>query len=98
EALAVIPETEPGLALVNAPVTDAGIPHLLRLTGLKRLNLAGTQITDEGLVALGDLQQLEWVCVNRTQVTSQGVAKLKAMRPDLEVMTGSEPGSAPPAG
>ena len=27
--------------------------HLLRLTGLKRLNIAGTQITDDGLRALG---------------------------------------------
>jgi hypothetical protein len=99
EALAVIPGTVTGLALVNASVTDAGISHLLRLTGLKRLNVAGTRITDDGLVTLGDLKNLEWVCVNRTQATSQGVARLKATRPDVEVMIGSEPGSAPaPAG
>ena len=94
EALAVIPDVVTGLALLNAPVTDAGIPHLLRLTGLKRLNIAGTQITDNGLVALGGLHNLEWVCVNRTQVTIQGVAKLHAIRPDVEVMIGSEPGLA----
>lgn len=95
--LAVVPDTVTGLALVNAPVTDAGIPRLLRLTGLKRLNIAGTQITDDGLVALGDLLNLEWVCVNRTQVTATGVARLKATRPGVEVMIGSEPGSAPAA-
>jgi hypothetical protein len=95
DALAVIPDAVTGLALVNAPVTDAGIPHLLRLAGLKRLNIAGTQITDEGLVALGGLQDLEWVCVNRTQVTSQGVARLNAIRPGMEVMIESEPGSTP---
>jgi hypothetical protein len=59
-ALAVVADTVTALALVNAPVTDAGIPHLLRLTGLKRLNIAGTQITDGGLVALSGLQNLEW--------------------------------------
>lgn len=29
EALAVVPDTVTGLALVDAAVTDAGIPHLL---------------------------------------------------------------------
>jgi hypothetical protein len=93
-ALAVIPATVTGLALVDAPVTDAGIPHLLRLTGLKRLNVAGTQITDNGLVALGGLPNLEWVCVNRTRVTATGVDRLKRTRPGVEVMIGAEPGSA----
>jgi hypothetical protein len=92
EALVAIPDAVTGLALVNAPITDAGIPHLLGRIGLKRLNVAGTGITDEGLVALGRLPNLEWICVNRTQVTSQGVATLKGTRPDVEVMNGSEPG------
>jgi len=96
-ALAVIPNTVTRLALVNAPVTDAGIRHLLGLTGLTRLNIAGTQITDDGLVALGGLQNLEWVCVNRTRVTATGVDRLKATRPGVEVIIGSEPGSAPTA-
>jgi hypothetical protein len=91
EALAVIPETVTNLALVNAPVTYEGIPHLLRLPGLRRLNIAGTQITDEGLVALAGLENLEWVCVNRTHVTSQGVARVSATRSEIELMTGSEP-------
>ncbi len=95
EAVAVIPETVTGLGLVNAPITDACIPHLLRLTGLKRLNIAGTRITDDGLVALNCLSNLEWVCVNRTQVTGQGVERLKVIRPAIEVMIGAEPSSAP---
>jgi hypothetical protein len=95
ESLAVIPDTVTKLALVNAPITDSCIPHLLRLTNLTRLNIAGTQITDNGLVALGGLQNLEWVCVNRTQVTTVGVSLLKVTRPGVTVMIGSEPGSAP---
>lgn len=95
EAVAAIPDTVTKLALVDAPVTDACVPHLLRLTALRRLNIAGTRITDDGLVALGGLSSLEWVYVNRTQVTDQGVEGLKAVRPGTEVMLGSEPGSAP---
>lgn len=91
EALAVISDTMTGLSLVDTPVTDACIPHLLRLTGLRRLNIAGTQITDDGLVALRELQNLEWVCVDRTQVTTAGVSRLKVIRPSITVKIGSEP-------
>lgn len=95
EALSLIPDSVTNLALVDAHVTDAGISHLLRLNGLKRLGVAGTQITDDGFVALGRLQNLEWICVNRTHVTAAGVDRFKAIRPGVEVMIGSEPGSAP---
>jgi hypothetical protein len=91
EALAVIPETVSGLALVNALITDAGIPHLVKLTELKRLNIAGTRISDDGLVALEALPNLEWVCVNRTQVTAAGKDRLKAIRPNITVMIDAEP-------
>jgi hypothetical protein len=91
KALAVIPDTVTQLALVDTHVTDAAIPYLLRLTGLKRLNIAGTQITDEGLAALGELQNLEWVCVNRTQVTTAGVCHLEKILPSVTVLIGSEP-------
>jgi internalin A len=79
--LALIPETVTGLALVNAPVTNEGIRRLLRLTGLRRLNIAGTQITDEGLSVLVRFENLEWVCVNRTGVTAAGVDRLKEIGP-----------------
>jgi hypothetical protein len=92
EAVSVIPDIVRKLALVNAPVTDACVPHLLRLTGLERLNIAGTKITDDGLIALEGLQNLNWVCVNRAPVTAAGVDRLKASRPDVTVMIDSEPG------
>jgi hypothetical protein len=90
-ALVALPDDVQKLALADTTVTDAGISTLLRLAGLKRINLAGTQITDVGLNSLAGLADLEWLCVNRTQVTNQGVAKLKASRPDVEVLIGSEP-------
>ena len=80
-----------GLVLVLSSRMRAS--HLLRLTGLKRLNIARTQITDDGLRALGGLQNLEWVCVNRTRVTARGVDRLESTRPGVEVMIGAEPGS-----
>ncbi|MEW6658801.1 MAG: hypothetical protein AB1424_09080 [Thermodesulfobacteriota bacterium] len=94
EALAVIPDTVTGLAIVDTPVTDACIHHLLRLTGIKRLNIAGTQISDDGLAALEELENLEWVCVNRTQVTNAGVNRLKVTRPNVTVLIEAEPGKA----
>lgn len=90
-SLSVIPDTVTKLALVDTPVTDDCIPHLLRLTGLMRLNIAGTQITDNGLYALGGLQNLEWVRVDRTLVTIAGVSRLKAKCPSVTVMTRKEP-------
>lgn len=94
EALAAIPDSVEALAMANSPVTDAGIPHLLRLSRLTRLNLTGTQITDDGLVALRGLPNLQWVCVKRTQVTSGGVESLKAARPEVEILMDTESGSA----
>ena len=91
KSLAAIPNTVTQLALVNTSVTDFGIPYLLKITGLKRLNIAGTQITNSGLLALKALHDLEWVCVNRTQVTTEGVNQLKVVRPEVTVLLGSEP-------
>jgi len=98
DSLAAVPDHVSKLALVDTPITDEGIRRLLRLQKLTRVNLAGTKVTDDGVQALGELPNLEWVCVNRTHVTSRGVARLNATRPELVVMIGSEPGSAPGAG
>jgi hypothetical protein len=89
--LAVIPDTVTKLSLADTLVTNAGVPHLLRLTGLRRLNLAGTQVTNDGLIALGGLPNLEWVCVNRTLVTAEGVGLLQSARPGVSVLIDSEP-------
>jgi hypothetical protein len=91
QELAAIPDDVTALVLKDSPITDAGIPRLLKLSGLKRLNIAGTQITDAGLVALGSLPKLEWVCANRTHATADGAQRLKAILRDAEIVIGSEP-------
>ena len=92
--LSVIPETVTALALVDTGLADGALGSLLRLTDLKRLNMAGTVITDEGLMLLGKLPSLEWICVNRTAVTAVGVGRLAAIRPTISILSGSEPGRA----
>lgn len=87
EALAAIPETVTALAAGGSPISDAGVPNLLRLVRLKRLNIGGTHITDEGLASLEGLQNLEWICVNGTPVTSAGVNRFQKHRPDVQVIT-----------
>ncbi len=86
ESLRAIPDDVTKLALLDVPITDAGLRHLLRLTELTRMNLAGTLITDEGLLSLASLKKLRWLSVERTKVTAEGVSRLKAINPDLEVV------------
>jgi hypothetical protein len=57
-------------------VTDAGIRHLARLSGLRHLDLRGTGVTDQGLEVLRTLTELESVSLAWTQVTDAGVAHL----------------------
>jgi hypothetical protein len=91
DSVAAIPAEVSQLALVDTLVTDEGIGQLLRLQGLERVNLSGTKTTDEGLLHLAKLPNLEWVCVNRTHVTAGGVERLKASRPGVAVIIGTEP-------
>ena len=89
--LTAIPADVNRLALVDTSVTDQGVPTLVKLQRLSRINVAGTRITDDGLQELGKLPTLEWVCVNRTQVTQAGINRLKEARPDVAVIAGTEP-------
>jgi hypothetical protein len=66
-------------------VTDAGVAHLGRLKGLRRLKLANARLTDAGLAPLRELPDLEDLDLKDTQVTDRGVATLTAARPKLKV-------------
>lgn len=84
-ALALVPVETECLSLEGLSVTDAGIPHLLRLTRLTRLNLSGTSVSDAGLDLLGMLANLLWLEVERTSITDEGIVRLKNRLPHLEV-------------
>jgi hypothetical protein len=57
-------------------VTDEGLRHLPRLSGLRHLDLGGTGITDRGLEALRGLPGLEEISLAWTRVTDSGIANL----------------------
>jgi hypothetical protein len=57
-------------------VTDVGMRHLAKLTGLRHLELSGTSITDCGLETLSHLPDLETVSLAWTKVTDAGAARL----------------------
>lgn len=74
------------LDLSGTRVSDTGLKALARLPELERLQLDGTQITDVGLDYLTAIPALRFVNLLGTRVTTEGVAKLKAARPQLEVV------------
>lgn len=74
------------LTLLNCPqVTDAGLVHIAKHKGLKRLMLDECQVTDEGLVQLASLQKLEELSIggDATKITDSGLAILNSL-PNLK--------------
>ena len=57
-------------------VTDDGVRHLGRLSGLKRLNLGGTAVTDNGATIFRDLPALELVGLQWSAITDRGAQYL----------------------
>jgi hypothetical protein len=70
------------LSLQGTRVTDAGLPHLSRLTGLKELILSDTDITDEGLIHLHRLSKLNNVVLDNTRTTRTGITRLREALPN----------------
>ena len=64
------------LDLPGAPVTNAGLRSVARLTTLRRLSLDQTDVTDAGMAALLALHDLSTLNLRRTRVSSEGVRVL----------------------
>jgi hypothetical protein len=86
ESLVAIPAEVEQLAMIDVPITDAGIVHLQKLTKLIRLNLSGTKITDSALERLAGISSLKWLNIQRTRVTEVEIARFRANRPDVETV------------
>jgi len=80
------------LRLDRTQVADAGLRHLRGLENLAYLNLFDTAVTDAGLESLRELPRLKRIYVGRTQITPAGVARLRAERPEMEIVGAEEPG------
>jgi hypothetical protein len=65
--------------LDKTQITDAGLAHLQRLTGLHILYLWNTQITDKGLTHLQGLTGLDTLYLQNTHVTGAGLADLQGL-------------------
>jgi len=68
-----------GVEFSGTKVTDAGLKHLLALTGLQWLSLNHTQVTDAGLEYLKGLTNLQDLLLAGTQVTDAGLGHLKGL-------------------
>jgi hypothetical protein len=74
------------LSLRRTKVTDAGLAHVEKLTGLNYLTITGLPgVTDQGLDHLTGLKKLKRIGLQDTAVTPAGIAKLKKALPDVEI-------------
>jgi len=67
-------------------ITDAGMPHLARLTKLRELNLSGLLITNAGFAHLSGLHKLRRLQLNNTRITCRGLEPLAGF-PELESLS-----------
>ncbi len=67
-------------------LTDRSINALSSLTKLERLNLYGNRrVTDNSVDALARIGSLKRVDIWQTGITSEGLARLRKLRPDLDI-------------
>ena len=66
-------------------LTDEGMAHLARLSGLENLDVSGTSIGDRGLDVLRQLPALRSLSLAGTQISDAGTAQL-AYCPALEIV------------
>jgi hypothetical protein len=75
------------LMLVDCPITDEGLPHLLKMKQLIYLDLRGCSgITDRGLERLAEKSNWEEICLGGCRnVSEAAVAKLRAKCPKARI-------------
>jgi hypothetical protein len=82
----------PWLSLENAPVTDAALPQVARLTGLTKLYIGasqaggGTQLTGSNLSELAPLKRLQHLFLKHLPIDDARLAKLPDL-PDLQYLS-----------
>ena len=61
-------------------ITNAGMAHLAKLPGLKKLNLWRVQISDDGALLLAPLTKLLWLNLDNTKLSDAGLPLLQNMK------------------
>lgn len=91
ETMAVI-GTLPNLRSVDlrdTGVGDAGIAQLQESV-VSELNIAQTRVGDAAVDVLSRMKSLERVYVWKSALSEQAIAKIRAARPDLQIVSGAE--------
>jgi len=74
------------LRLSRNSLTDRTVAAFASMPGLERLNLyANPGVTDASIEALAALPALRRLDIWRTKISEEGMARLRALRPDLEL-------------
>jgi Leucine-rich repeat (LRR) protein/tRNA A-37 threonylcarbamoyl transferase component Bud32 len=73
--------------LAKTRITNAGLKHLRRLPNLKVLDLADTQVSDEGIEELAHLAGLKTLNIKGTRITADTIARLRTLRPDIDIQS-----------
>ena len=80
------------LRLSHNKITDLTVATFKSMPKLERLNLyANPGITDASVAVLGSLPALNRLDVWQTSISAGGIARLRALRPELEVQGGAVP-------
>src|SRR5579864_899515 len=69
-------------------VTDLGLKHLKTLPKLTELEISGTSVTDSAIADIASMKQLKVIYLGGT-LTAAGLARLRSLRPDVEVLATS---------
>ncbi len=77
------------LDLSDTQITDAGLGHLTKMTGLFNLQLNRTRVTDGGLVQLARLPRIRFLGLAGCTIGNAGLVHLEGLK-DLEVLDLSE--------
>ena len=75
------------LIIARSKVTDATCAELSHSRSLETISLDETSVTDEGLMALAKIPTLKFVGVREAPISEGGIAKFRAMRPDVQVLS-----------
>ncbi|MCL4221817.1 MAG: hypothetical protein KJZ65_10670 [Phycisphaerales bacterium] len=86
------------LNLSRSQISDAAIEQLSGLTRLEVLNVYGCPIGAASIEAIAGMSTLRRVYVWQTGMDHAAVARLRELRPEMEVIAGDEEGAEPGAG
>jgi hypothetical protein len=73
--------------VLQCPKVDCdGIPHIVRMVSLKRVDLTASCVDDRCLGSLAKLPALEILCLTETPISANAICEFEKERPDVGVV------------